>query len=31
MPEERDIILNLTDPNPKKRSSAAILLNSKTF
>ena len=31
MPEERDIILNLTDPDPKKRSNAAYLLDSKTF
>jgi hypothetical protein len=31
MPEERDIILNLTDPDPKKRSSAHYLLSSKTF
>lgn len=31
MPEERDIILNLTDPDPKKRSSAIYLLKSKTF
>jgi hypothetical protein len=31
MPEEREIIMNLTDPNPKKRSSAGLLLNSKTF
>lgn len=31
MPEERDIILNLTDPHPSKRSSASYLLNSKTF
>ena len=31
MPEERDIILNLTDPDPQKRSSAAYLLDSSTF
>jgi len=31
MPEEKDIILNLTDPDPNKRSSAIYLLNSKTF
>ena len=31
MPEEKDIILNLTDPDPKKRSSAHYLVNSKTF
>jgi len=31
MPEEKDIILNLTDPDPKKRSSAIYLLNSRTF
>ena len=31
MPEERDIILNLTDPDPKRRSSAIYLLKSKTF
>jgi len=31
MPEEHDIIINLTDPDPKKRSSAHHLLSSKTF
>jgi len=31
MPQERDLILNLTDPDPKKRLSAHYLLESKTF
>ena len=31
MPEERAIIMNLTDTDPKKRLSAHYLLNSKIF
>jgi serine/threonine protein kinase len=31
MPEERDIILNLTEPEPSKRASAVSLLGSKSF
>lgn len=31
MNQEREIILNLTDPDPRKRSSAQKLLEDKIF